>query len=108
MSKALIVDDHPFIRATVKHLLQLEGFDEIFQAGDGADAMQLAREQRPELLARPYLRHLRPVPLDAPCARPTFLRGREAEVKARRKAPERPPPRCGSSPLPADSASRAC
>ena len=50
MSKALIVDDHPFIRATVKHLLQLEGFDEIFQAGDGADAMQLAREQRPELI----------------------------------------------------------
>ena len=50
MSKALIVDDHPFIRATVKHLLQLEGFVEIFQAGDGADAMQLAREQRPELI----------------------------------------------------------
>ena len=50
MSKALIVDDHPFIRATVKYLLKVEGFDEIFQAGDGADAMQLAREQRPELI----------------------------------------------------------
>jgi len=50
MSKALIVDDHPFIRATVKYLLKEEGFDEIYQAGDGADAMQLAREQRPELI----------------------------------------------------------
>ena len=33
MSKALIVDDHPFIRATVKYLLKQEGFDEIYEAG---------------------------------------------------------------------------
>lgn len=43
MSKALIVDDHPFIRATVKYLLRQEGFDKIFEAGNGADALQIAR-----------------------------------------------------------------
>lgn len=50
MSKALIVDDHPFIRATVKFLLKQEGFDEIFEAGNGADAMQIAREKHPDLI----------------------------------------------------------
>lgn len=50
MSKALIVDDHPFIRATVKYLLKQEGFGEIYEAGNGADAMQCAREQRPDLI----------------------------------------------------------
>lgn len=50
MSKALIVDDHPFIRATVKYLLKQEGIDDIFEAGNGADAMQCAREQRPDLI----------------------------------------------------------
>ena len=52
MSKALIVDDHPFIRATVRFLLKQEGFgrDEIFEAGNGADAMQIAREKRPDLI----------------------------------------------------------
>jgi len=50
MSKALIVDDHPFIRATVRYLLKQEGFDTIFEAGNGADAMQIAREERPELI----------------------------------------------------------
>ena len=50
MSKALIVDDHPFIRATVRFLLKQEGFDTIFEAGNGADAMQIAREERPELI----------------------------------------------------------
>lgn len=49
-NKALIVDDHPFIRATVKYLLKQEGFDKIYQAGNGADAMQIARETRPDLI----------------------------------------------------------
>jgi two-component system response regulator EvgA len=49
-NKALIVDDHPFIRATVKYLLKQEGFDTVFEAGNGADAMQIAREERPELV----------------------------------------------------------
>ncbi len=50
MSKALIVDDHPFIRATVKFLLKQEGFTEIDEAGNGADAVQKAREGRPDLV----------------------------------------------------------
>ena len=75
MSKALIVDDHPFIRATVKYLLKQEGFDEIYEAGNGADAMQLARERRPDLiildLARPKLGGLEVISrikaLELPC-----------------------------------------
>ncbi|MGZ0715698.1 response regulator [Pseudomonas palleroniana] len=50
MATALIAEDHPFIRATVRHLLKLEGFDEIYEAGNGADAMQLAREKCPSLI----------------------------------------------------------
>ncbi len=49
-NKALVVDDHPFIRATVTYLLKQEGFDEIYQAGNGADAMQIAREKCPDLI----------------------------------------------------------
>ncbi|KRP59148.1 response regulator transcription factor [Pseudomonas trivialis] len=50
MSKALIVDDHPFIRQTVRFLLKQEGFTEIDEAGNGADAVQKAREGRPDLM----------------------------------------------------------
>ncbi|MGR3889965.1 response regulator [Pseudomonas sp. 1152_12] len=50
MSKALIVDDHPFIRQTVRFLLKQEGFTEIDEAGNGADAVQKAREGRPDLI----------------------------------------------------------
>ncbi|QTD31491.1 response regulator transcription factor [Pseudomonas fluorescens] len=50
MPNALIVDDHPFIRASVKLLLQQENFDAVAEAGDGVDALQLARECSPELI----------------------------------------------------------
>ncbi|MGE1153317.1 response regulator [Pseudomonas kitaguniensis] len=50
MSKALIVDDHPFIRQTVRFLLKQEGFTDIDEAGNGADAVQKAREGRPDLI----------------------------------------------------------
>ena len=49
-NKALVVDDHPFIRATVKYLLKKEGFDSIFEASNGADALQVAREERPDII----------------------------------------------------------
>ncbi len=49
-NKALVVDDHPFIRATVKYLLKQEGFDSVFEAGNGADALQVAREERPDII----------------------------------------------------------
>lgn len=50
MSSALVVDDHPFIRASVKMLLAHEGFSVIAEAGDGAAAIQCVREQPPDLV----------------------------------------------------------
>ncbi|MGA9700821.1 response regulator [Pseudomonas sp.] len=74
-NKALVVDDHPFIRATVKYLLKQEGFDSIFEAGNGADALQLARQECPDIiildLAMPRLGGLEVISrikaLDLPC-----------------------------------------
>lgn len=50
MRKALVVDDHPIVRATVKMVLQQESFTQIVEAADGADAVQQAREVRPDLV----------------------------------------------------------
>ena len=44
MYKAMVVDDHPFIRASVKMLLEQQQFTVIAEAGNGADAVQLARD----------------------------------------------------------------
>ena len=50
MRKALVVDDHPIVRATVKMVLQHENFELIVEAGDGADAVQQARQLQPDLV----------------------------------------------------------
>jgi two-component system response regulator EvgA len=50
MYKALIVDDHPFIRASVKVLLKQERFDTIVEASDGAQALQMAKHYIPDLI----------------------------------------------------------
>ncbi len=50
MFKALVVDDHPFIRSSVKMLLKQQGFEVVAEADNGADAVQLAREHEPELI----------------------------------------------------------
>ncbi|WEK07347.1 MAG: response regulator transcription factor [Candidatus Pseudomonas colombiensis] len=50
MYKALVVDDHPFIRSAVKMLLKQEQFDVVAEADNGADAVQLAREHAPDLI----------------------------------------------------------
>lgn len=50
MFKALVVDDHPFIRSSVKMLLKQEHFDVIAEADNGADAVQMAREHEPDLI----------------------------------------------------------
>lgn len=47
--KALVVDDHPFIREAVRHLLEKEHFD-VIEAENGAEAVQMAREHTPELI----------------------------------------------------------
>jgi len=50
MLKALVVDDHPFIRSSVKMLLKQQQFEVVAEADNGADALQLAREHDPDLI----------------------------------------------------------
>ncbi|WP_028944770.1 response regulator transcription factor [Pseudomonas vranovensis] len=50
MHKAIVVDDHPFIRASVKMVLQQENFDVVAETDNGADAVQLARTHVPALI----------------------------------------------------------
>lgn len=50
MKSALIVDDHPVVRAAVKIVLQQEGFRRIFEASSGNEVMSLLREHSPNLL----------------------------------------------------------
>lgn len=50
MFKAMVVDDHPFIRASVKMLLQQENIEVVAEADNGADAVQRAREHAPDLI----------------------------------------------------------
>ena len=51
MAKAdiLIVEDHPTMREAMKLILEHEGFD-IREAPDGASALSMVREQRPDLM----------------------------------------------------------
>ncbi|HTV10441.1 MAG TPA: response regulator [Acidimicrobiales bacterium] len=49
MSKLLIVDDEEGVRALVSMTLD-SGAYEIFEARDGAQALQMAREHRPDLV----------------------------------------------------------
>jgi two-component system, NarL family, response regulator EvgA len=50
MHKAIVVDDHPFIRSTVKMLLRQEQFEVVGEADNGADAVRLVREHAPDLI----------------------------------------------------------
>ncbi len=50
MHTAIVVDDHPFIRSSVKMLLKQEQFDVVAEADNGADAVQLVREHAPDLV----------------------------------------------------------
>ncbi|NMZ32845.1 response regulator transcription factor [Pseudomonas proteolytica] len=50
MPKAIIVDDHPFIRSALRMLLKQQHFDVVAEAGNGADAVQQARENNPDLV----------------------------------------------------------
>jgi DNA-binding NarL/FixJ family response regulator len=46
----LIVDDHPAFRASARKLLELDGFEVVGEAADGASALELAGELDPELV----------------------------------------------------------
>jgi DNA-binding NarL/FixJ family response regulator len=46
----LIVDDHSSFRASARTLLELDGFQVVGEAPDGASGVRLARELEPELV----------------------------------------------------------
>jgi DNA-binding NarL/FixJ family response regulator len=46
----LIVDDHPSFRASVRTLLEAEGFEVVGEASDGASALSEANRLQPELV----------------------------------------------------------
>lgn len=50
MYRALVVDDHPFIRSSVCMLLRQEHIEVIAQADNGIDAVRLTREHSPDLV----------------------------------------------------------
>lgn len=50
MKSALIVDDHPVVRAAVKIVLELEGFKQIYEASGGNEVISLLRDHAPDLL----------------------------------------------------------
>lgn len=50
MKSALIVDDHPVVRAAVKLVLEAERFRVIHEASSASEALELSREQKPELV----------------------------------------------------------
>jgi DNA-binding NarL/FixJ family response regulator len=46
----LIVDDHAAFRASARKLLELDGFDVVGEAADGAGALELVDRLKPELV----------------------------------------------------------
>jgi DNA-binding NarL/FixJ family response regulator len=46
----LVVDDHPTFRASVRRLLELDGFRVVAEAADARAAVQLVQELEPELM----------------------------------------------------------
>lgn len=50
MKSALIVDDHPVVRAAVKIVLEQEGFKRIYEAANGSEVMAILREHAPKLV----------------------------------------------------------
>lgn len=50
MSTAIIVDDHPFIRASLKMALEQDKYEVVAESGDGVEAIQMARQHNPDLI----------------------------------------------------------
>lgn len=50
MSRVLVVDDHPFMRAGVRLILSQEGFEIVGEAESGLAAVEMAHELLPDLI----------------------------------------------------------
>ncbi|RWR02923.1 LuxR family transcriptional regulator [[Pantoea] beijingensis] len=50
MQNALVVDDHPFVRASVKMILSQDGIANIYETDNGVDAVAMAREHQCDLM----------------------------------------------------------
>jgi DNA-binding NarL/FixJ family response regulator len=48
--RVLIVDDHPAYRDAARQVLAAAGFDVVAEAGDGAEAVRLARALHPDVV----------------------------------------------------------
>ena len=46
----VIVDDHPSFRASARTLLELEGFEVVGEAADGASGLEIAKKLKPQLV----------------------------------------------------------
>jgi DNA-binding NarL/FixJ family response regulator len=46
----LVVDDHPSFRATARAMLEVEGYEVVGEAEDGAGALRAVEELRPEIM----------------------------------------------------------
>lgn len=49
MARILVIDDEPVLRFTFRHILEEEGY-EVFDAEDGIEGVEVARESRPDLV----------------------------------------------------------
>ncbi len=50
MNRVLIVDDHPVVRLAVRMLMERHGYEVVGETDNGVDALQLARELRPDIV----------------------------------------------------------
>lgn len=50
MSTVLIADDSKFMRNYIKNMLRSHGYDDILEAADGREAMDLYRQKRPDIV----------------------------------------------------------
>lgn len=50
MTRVLVTDDHPVVRAGLRMLLEASGIDVVAEAASGAEAIALARDLRPDLV----------------------------------------------------------